>query len=308
MSRKTKQRKQTPKQARRAKRPEGDARLAFIEHVYELRRRIIYVVASVLVFSTAAYFVQQHIVNFLLDPARGQKFIYTSPAGGINFLFTVCTYVGVALSIPVIVYQLLAFLAPLIKHRTRRSIVRYSAVSAVLAAAGFCMGYFIGLPAALGFLGHQFTSGQVNPLFTIQEYLSFLTVYLVGSMLLFQLPLIVLFINRIKPLKPRTLFKGERYVILGAMVIAMIMAPTPNVIDQLIISGPVIVMYNLSIGIVWAVNRRNGRPDRIARLLEQDQHLQAKRRQSSRVPLEAEQLIPAARPNGTRKVIQVRAA
>ena len=234
-----------------------EAAKPFIEHLYELRTRLIYIVGSILIFSSLAYLVQQHIVNFLLKPSNHQQFIYTSPGGGINFLFSVCIYVGIAASTPIIVYQILAFLKPLIEDHVVRSIVRYSFVSAILALIGFVFGYYIGLPAALHFLSHQFTTQQIHPLFTIQEYLSFLTIYLLGSMMLFQLPVILLFIDRIKPLPPRRLFKFERYVIVAAFIISMIMAPTANIFDQLIIAGPIIIMYNFTILLLWFMHKKN---------------------------------------------------
>lgn len=231
----------------------------FIEHLYELRKRLIYIVSSVILFAMLAYSVQQHIVNFLLKPANHQQFIYTSPGGGINFLFSICLYVGIAASTPIIVYQLLAFLRPLIQDHVRRSIVRYSFFSAILGIVGFCFGYYIGLPAALHFLSNQFTTKQIHPLFTLQEYMSFLTIYLLGSMLLFQLPIILMFIDRIKPLPPRKLFKAQRYVIVGAFIIAMIMAPTTNIFNQLIIAGPIIAMYYFTIVLLWAIHKREHR-------------------------------------------------
>lgn len=228
----------------------------FIEHLYELRKRLIYIVGSIMLFSSLAYLVQQHIVSFLLNPSHHQQFIYTSPGGGINFLFTVCIYVGVAASMPIIVYQILAFLRPLIEDHVRRSVIYSSFYSALLAVVGFGFGYYIGLPAALHFLSHQFVTGQIHPLFTLQEYMSFLTIYLLGSMLLFQLPIVLIFINRIRPLRPRKLFKAERYVIVAAFIISMLMAPTANIFDQLIIAGPIIFMYNFTILLLWMINKR----------------------------------------------------
>jgi sec-independent protein translocase protein TatC len=224
-----------------------------------------------------AYFVQQYLVSFLLRPSKGQQFIYTSPGGGIGFLFSVCTYVGIAASIPVIIYQLLGFLEPLMSDHIRRRIIKYSFVSALLAAVGFCFGYFIGLPIALHFLRHQFTNHQIRPLFTIQEYMSFLMVYLLGSSLLCQLPLFLMFANHIRPLPPRKLFNAQRYVIVGAFVIAMIMAPTTNIFDQLVIAGPIILVYNLSIILIWRANRQNRRPSHVVQLLEKDREIQAAR-------------------------------
>ena len=245
-------RKKKPNPKTRTWRPEpADNRRPFIEHLHELRKRAIYVAISILCFGTLAYFVQQSIVGFLLRPANGQHFIYTSPGGGISFLFEVCIDVGLVLSLPVIVYQLLRFLEPLLDMKVRRLILRSAIVSAVLGALGVAFGYQLGLPLALHFLGHQFTTTQIAPLFTISEYMSFVTIYLAGSALLFQLPLILVIINRIKPLSPRRLFRTERWVISGAFIISMLMAPTVNIIDQLIIAGPIVIAYQVGIGLVW---------------------------------------------------------
>ena len=258
-----------------------DERRPFIEHLHELRKRAIYVAISILVFGTFAYFVQQSIVKLLLRPARGQRFIYTSPGGGISFLFEVCIDVGLVLSLPVIIYQLLRFLEPLLDIETRRLIFRSTMISAVLGALGVAFGYQLGLPLALHFLGHQFTTTQIAPLFTISEYMSFVTIYLAGSALLFQLPLILVIINRIKPLSPHHLFRAERWVIAGAFIIAMLMAPTVNIIDQLVIAGPMILAYQIGIGLIWWTNRRPHRPKHIQTLLEEDRAKQEKRRQQA---------------------------
>ena len=281
MKRKTAKRLQEKRKT--AKATSEDRRKQFAEHLQELRRRSLLVAASIFVFSTAAYFVQQSLVDFLLKPAHNQHFIYTSPGGGIGFLFQVCTYVGITASIPVLIYQLLRFIEPVIGTHERRYIMKMSLFSAVLGVMGFAFGYLIGLPAALHFLSHQFTTAQIQPLLTIQEYMSFVTVYLIGSALIFQLPLIVVFINRIKPLKPSQLFGFERYVIAGAFIVSMLMAPTVNLVDQLVLAGPIIVIYQLAIVLVLFKNRRR-RTTKLDSLIEQDQVLQAARQAASPIP------------------------
>jgi sec-independent protein translocase protein TatC len=264
-----------------------DEQQTFSEHLLELRLRLLYVALTVLVFSTAAYFVQQQLVRFLLMPAHHQNFIYTSPGGGLTFLFQVCIYVGITASIPVFVYQLLRFIEPVIGDSERRFIMRMGWFSAVLAVIGFGFGYLIGLPTALHFLGHQFTTKQIAPLLTIQEYMSFITVYLIGSAFIFQLPLIVLFINRIKPLRPRKLLGFEKYVIAGAFIVSILMAPTVNLVDQIMLAGPIIATYQVSILLVLLINRAKG-SSKVAKLLEQDRLRQVARQQmaSSTVPVE----------------------
>ena len=227
----------------------------FVEHLYELRRRLYYVALSILLWGAAIYFVQQHVVRILLSPAHGQHFIYTSVGGGIDFLFRICIYGGIVLSLPVIVYNILCFTEPLLTDATKRFIFIGSFISGLLAFVGIIFGYYVGLPAALHFLLHQFTTIQIQPLVTIQSYLHFVIVYMVGSAMLFQLPLLLVFINRIKPLEPKKLFHYERWVILVAFVLAGLMNPTPNILSQLLVAGPFILMYQVGIVLIAVINR-----------------------------------------------------
>jgi sec-independent protein translocase protein TatC len=248
--------KKPTSQSRRKTLPKPTARQAFAEHLRELRRRLYYCALAVFFAGCAIYFVQMQLVDLLLKPSHGQHFIYTSPIGGIDFLFKICIYGGIVLALPVIVYNFLRFIEPVLAGSTRRFIVWQTVASSILALAGMAFGYFIGLPAALHFLLHQFTTIQIQPLVTIQSYLSFVIVYMVGSAMLFQLPLLLLFINRIRPLKPRRLFHYERWVILIAFILAGLMNPTPNILSQLLIAGPIIIMYQVGIGLIALINRR----------------------------------------------------
>lgn len=251
-------------------------KLPLIEHLYELRRRLFYVAVCVAAGSAIAYGFEHQLIDILLRPSHGQSFIYTSPLGGMNFFLSVCLYLGVIVSTPVIFYQLLAFLRPLMKQATRKLLMVSSALAGVVAIAGVIFGYFVGLPSALHFLLHQFVTVQVRPLITIQSYMSFVGLYLVGSALMFQLPLIIYFINRIKPLKPGGLLKYERHVILFALITAFIMNPTPNLLSQLVIVIPIILMYQVSIVMVWIINK-GGKRAKFQPLFERDAALKARR-------------------------------
>lgn len=289
-------RAQRENQRTRQTRSKSDERLPFLEHLYELRRRLFKVALSVLVFGGLGYSIQQQLVRVLLKPSHGQSFIYTSPLGGLNFLFQICIYFGLVLSIPVIVYQMLRYLEPLIREETKTLVIRYSIVSGLLAAAGGSFGYFFGLPVALRFLSHQFTTSQIHPLLTIQEYMSFVTIYLFGSALLFQIPLIITFINRIKPLRPIKLLGFERYMVLISFVAAAIMTPTTDIFDQLIFAVPIMFMYQVGIVMVYLKNRRHHRrrSKRVQQLLEQDAVTQEARLREGREYWAAKQQAQAS--------------
>lgn len=249
--------KNAVKKRQHTNQPNHSLTLPFSEHVRELRKRLFYISVSVGIFSAAAYSVEHFLITALLKPAGHQNFIYTSPGGGIDFLFTVCLYVGVACSIPVIIYQFLRYIEPLLTHSTRAFVMWGSAISGVLALIGMTFGYFVGLPSALHFLLHQFTSNQIQALLTIQSYMSFVAMYILGSALLLQVPLILIFINRIKPLKPQKLysFSAQRWVIVGALLGSALMNPNPNPFALLTVAGPMILAYEVGVFVIWYINQ-----------------------------------------------------
>lgn len=258
-------------------------KVPFIEHLYELRKRLFYIVASIGIFGTIAYIFEHQIINALLKPARDQEFIYTSPGGGLDFLFRVCLYAGIACSIPVIVYQLLRYVEPLIRHTTRRMVLWGSLVSGGLALIGVVFGYFIGLPSGLDFLLHQFKTDQIQPLITIQSYMNFVMLYLLGSAMLLQIPLILIFINRIKPLQPKKLLglNAQRWVILGAFVSSAVINASPQIMAQLVIAGPIILSYQIGVGVIWYVNKHQASPGQLQSLREQDAAMRSQRLQAA---------------------------
>lgn len=260
--------------------------LPFLEHLYELRRRISYVGLSIVLWAAVAYGIQQHIVDVILKPAGEQNFIYTSPGGGLDFLIRVTLYVGILLSFPVIIYNFIRFLQPIIRDATRFALI-CSIASAGLALVGVFFGYFFVLPAALSFLLNQFTTDQIKPLLTIQAYMSFVVKLVFGTAVLFQLPLLLYLINHIKALSARKLvsFKIEKWVIVISFVLAAVVNPSPRMYDTLLLAVPMLFFYHLGVAIVWYVNRYSTHRPMVKDLSIKDALLQAerdKRREASR--------------------------
>lgn len=226
----------------------------FLEHLKELRGRLFWVVGFGLLASAAAYPFQQQILGALLAPLGNQHLYYLSPAGGFSFILKVCTYVGVAAAIPVAFYHLYKYLEPLMSG-AKKSLARYVGLSLVLAVAGVGFAYLVSLPAALHFLS-TIGQGQVEAMLTADAYLSFVMSYLLGAALLFQLPLILLIINTIKPLTPRRLMGAQRYVVVAAFIIAAVISPTPDIINQAILAVPIVAMYQLGVVLVWLQSRK----------------------------------------------------
>jgi sec-independent protein translocase protein TatC len=246
--------------------------LSFNGHVQELRQRLVYIVGFLVVFTGVGYIIREQLIEILVKPAEGQQFIYTSPVGGFDFIFRISLYFGLALSVPVLMYNLFQYLAPLLPSRSGGFVFKATLTSYILAIAGVCFGYFASLPAALNFLLHQFGTNQIQALLSIQEYMSFVMVYLVGFALLFQIPIILLFINRITPLKPRQLFGYQRYVIVGSAVLAAVLTPTADIVNMLIMAVPIIFMYQFGVVLVMAHNRRRNKQPAPAQIIHPEIH------------------------------------
>ena len=214
---------------------------------------------------------------FLRKPAGDQTFITTTPGGAFNFLFGICITAGLVGSIPVIVYQLLRYVQPLIKQGFMRVMAWGSIASGVLAIIGIVFAYYCGLPSSLKFLFGQSSNLHIEALITIDSYTSFVTMYLFGAALLFQLPLILLIVNRIKPLKPMQLLKFERPFIVVSAILGALISPSPNVGDMMVLTIPMIIMYQVSMILIWIINHRHRRPKKVVALLKKDAELQAER-------------------------------
>lgn len=228
-------------------------RKPFIEHIHEFRRRLIWSCLALFLGGIVGYALYGHLIHLVQKPL-GQTLYYTSPTGGFNFAFKICIVFGFVFALPVITYHIFKFLEPISTKINKHTIVAYILWSINLAYLGILFGYFISLPAALHFLT-QIGGQNIQSLITADEYFSFALAYIAGFALLFQLPLIVVFFNRITPLKPSGMMKAQKYIILGSFVVAAILTPTPDPVNQLIMAMPIVLLYQFSIVIVWFINR-----------------------------------------------------
>lgn len=250
-----------------AKKAAGSRALTLHDHIKELRNRFFGVAIIFIVVSAVAYNYKETLLYYLLKPLGDQKLIYLNPAGGFSFIFQVTMYVGVAAAVPFLIYNLYKFVAPALPDSARKHSVLVIMASLLLLCCGVAFGYLIAIPGALNFLNH-FGDGYVTPSLTADSYLNFILAYTAGLGILFQLPLILLLIHWVHPLKPLGLFKFERYMILISFVAAAMITPTPDVVNQLIIALPIIVMYQagvIAICISIARAKHKAKPPKLSR-------------------------------------------
>lgn len=246
----------------------------FGDHLQELKGRLFWVAISFVVFSAMAYPKFQLIVDLLKKPLGEQKLYYLTPAGGFSFMIKICMYVGMVGMLPVVIYHLYKFIAPVMRKNRARNLLSYTVVSIVLAVLGMVFAYSVSLPAAMKFLT-GFSVGKIDAMLTIDAYLSFVFAYLIAGAVLFQLPLIMLIVNSITPLKPKALMNYQRHIIVGSFVAAAILSPTPDVVNQTLLAAPMIVMYQLGILVIWLKQHTKKRREKTS--LETMQHHDAQR-------------------------------
>lgn len=253
--------------------------LTFIQHVHELRKRLLITVVCVGVSAGIGWALFDHIIAILSKPFQ-QTLFYSAPTGELSFTIKVCLTFGLVVASPMVFYQLLRFIQPALNKLLRKQIIFFCCLSTVLAIGGAAFAYFVSLPLTLQFLLNMNSTGTIEPLISVDEYFNFVLAYIAGFALLFQIPIFVLIINKITPLTPTGLFKSFRYVVLFSFIASAIITPTPDPINQTIMAVPVIVLYFISALMLIAVQaaRRKPKPQQAATTTDSAQnavHLKA---------------------------------
>jgi sec-independent protein translocase protein TatC len=231
------------------------------QHLKELRTRLIIVAAFFILGACLAYNFQSQVVNAVLAPLKGEKLVYLNPAGGFSFIFMISIYAGLALALPVLIQQLYAFIRPALPGNAQKKSILLIVGGFLLLIAGIAFGYFVAVPNALLFL-YSFADQYINASLTADSYLNFIIAYTLGIGMVFQIPLLLILINSIKPLSPGGLMKSEKWVILISFIVAAIITPTPDPINQTIIAGPVIIVYQIGVVIIMYTYYKKRRIER----------------------------------------------
>jgi sec-independent protein translocase protein TatC len=239
--------------ARRIRPIAHEDRLSLVDHLDELRTRII---LSLFAFGVALAlcFWQNHLIlRIVNDPLNGRKPLTLGVAEPFTTTFTLSAYAAILISLPVVLYQLYAFILPAFTPGERRVAMPLLLMVPFLFIGGVVFGYYVVLPAALKFLLH-FNTDQFRVEIRARDYYSFVSMTLVACGLLFQIPVGILGLNRMGIVTPRQLRKNRRYAILVIAVLAMLL-PGVDPVSMLIEMVPMIVLYELSILLAVAFGR-----------------------------------------------------
>ncbi len=229
-------------------------RAPLIDHIRELRTRLMWSLLFIVGGAAIGYAIKDQLLDIIRRPLH-QTLYYTDPTGALSFVIKICLVFGMIIGLPMVMYQLFSFLGPLLARRTRKMTVLFTGVSVLLAVGGVLFAYFITLPAALKFLV-SFSSSDIQSLITANEYFNFAFAYITGFALLFQIPLVLLFLDWFKPMPPKKLLGSIRYVIVISFVAAAIITPTPDPINQTLMAAPAVLLYVCSVILILILHAR----------------------------------------------------
>lgn len=226
--------------------PKGN--MPFLEHLEELRWRLLKSMFAVIVLAMAAFYFAEEIVEFIRIPLGEVKLYNIAVTGTFYAYLKVSLITGVLAALPVIFYQMWMFIAPGLYNREKKFILPMVLISTVLFAigAGFC--YFLVLPMSFQFL-IGFSGDVIVNTITIGSYISFVGLMMLAFGFGFQMPIIAYFLAKIGLLKPGFLVKGRRYSIVIILIVGAILTP-PDVFTQVLMAIPLYFLYEISIIVV----------------------------------------------------------
>ncbi len=240
---------------------EGDgARMTFLEHLDELRRRLIMSLVAVAVGCAFAFTFVGHIYTFIMHPLglllpKGSNFIYTEPTEAFVLYLKMSLLAGIILAMPVVLLQVWLFVAPGLYAREKRLAIPFIILASVGFAGGAAFSHYVAFPWMWRFLG-SFSNEDLVFAPKIQPVFSLYMKMALGMGIVFQMPAIVYFLARLGVVTARFLLRQFKYAVLIIFVVAAVITPSGDPVTQLILAGPMTGLYVISIAIAWIFGRK----------------------------------------------------
>lgn len=236
-----------------------DEKQPFLSHLEELRRRLIICAIAVGVGFAISYIFSKQLFSFLILPLTkvlpdDSRLIFTSlPEMFITYI-KISLVAGIILALPVIFYELWMFLAPALYQRERRYVVPFVSFSSILFVTGSLFGYFIVFPYGFKFF-ISFATEDIQALPSVKQYFSFAIRLLLAFGLVFEMPVVVLFLTKIGLITPEAMKRFRKFAILCSFILSAILTP-PDVATQIMMALPIIILYEVSIFLSKGVYRK----------------------------------------------------
>jgi len=231
--------------------------MSFLEHLDELRRRIIYCCIAIGVGVLVGFVFINQVFNFIFEPTRrvlpaGSKLIYTQPGEAFSLYVQIALIMGVIMSAPFIMYQVWMFVAPGLYANEKRFAIPFVLLTTLGFLVGTAFNHYISFPYMMVFFA-SFNNSELTFMPRLDDVFGLYTKMLIGMGLVFQMPTVVYFLAKIRVLSARFLSKNFKYALLIIFVVAAVITPTGDMMTQLIFAAPMLALYALSIVIAWIV-------------------------------------------------------
>ena len=235
-----------------------DNKLTFLGHLGELRQRLIKGVIAVVVASIISFVFFKPIFYYLILPAGDINLVYIEMTEMIGTIMKVCLTSGTMLAMPYLTYQLLMFVSPALTRKEKKYVYLILPWIALMFVGGIAFGYFILIPPATKFL-ITFGSDIATPQIKIGNYISIVSRLLLAIGLAFEMPVVTTFLARLGIITSKWLASKRKIAIISAFILAAIITPTFDPINQSLVAVPLIILYEMSIWLAKLVQRKEPR-------------------------------------------------
>src|SRR6266849_5998448 len=238
--------------------------MPFLDHLEELRWRILYSLAAIIVGTLAGWWVVQNfdVIGLLMRPIApllpGSRLLFTSPTDPFFIVLKLAFAVGLVVASPVVIYQIWAFLAPALYEREKRLIVPALTVGVVLFLVGAAAAYLWVLPRALRVL-LSLQRQDLAPIITADKYFGVAAPFILGFGIVTELPLVITILASLGLVTPQFLARNRRYALVISAVAAALLSP-PDAASMLLMLFPLVLLYEIGILGPWVGTRRGPRP------------------------------------------------
>lgn len=224
--------------------------MPFLEHLGELRKRILWSAVAIIVGLAIALNFTDRLMKFVRRPfdvaAPGQKLVFLAPTEAFWVYMKVALIAGMVLAMPVVLYQIWAFVAPGLHMHEKRYAVPFVLIGSVFFLLGAAFAQLVVIPFAMHFLV-TFPGPDLAPMISINSYVDFVLKFTLAFGAVFELPVIITLASRMGFVTPKMLAKNRKYAILINFILAAVLTPTPDIFNQTLMAGPLCVLYELGI-------------------------------------------------------------
>jgi len=228
--------------------------MSFLDHLEELRQRIIRSLVVVIILAGGAYYFSADLVNLVSEPLTDVGVHFKAPAEAFTTHIKVSIFAGAIAGVPYLLYQIWMFIGPGLLKREVKIVIPIVISSTIFFAigGGFCFFYVV--PLAVKFL-LGFATDNMKPMIMIGDYISFVGSMVLAFGIVFELPVASYILGRMGVIDYKMLNKGRRYSIVGILILSALLTP-PDVISQLLLAGPLYLLYEISIFVVWLTGKK----------------------------------------------------